>query len=63
MKKKIPRKFINEYFIAKNVRITCIFNQRNLFNSLILSSLSSKLECSSKNRHSNVCLKFLCDAT
>ena len=32
------------------------------FNSLIHSSLSSTFQCSQKNRHSNVCLKFLCDA-
>ena len=38
------RKFANEYFqiaFAKNVSMTCAFNQRNLFNSLIHLSLSS----------------------
>ena len=32
--------------IAKNVSTTCIYNQRNLFNSLILPSLSYILKCS-----------------
>ena len=36
--------------IAKNVSITCIFNQRNLFNGLIPSSLSSAFECSLKKQ-------------
>ena len=43
-KEKILRKFTNEYFqivIAKNVHITCIFNEHNLFNSLIHLCLSS----------------------
>ena len=38
------RKFTNEYFqtvFAKYVSMTCAFNQRNLFNSLIHLSLSS----------------------
>ena len=34
--------------IAKNKSITCIFNQRYLFNGLVHSSLSSILEDSQK---------------
>ena len=60
-KEKILKKFENEYFkqpLRKNVSMTCVFNQRNLralFTSHFL--LYSNVH---KNRHSNVCLKFLC---
>ena len=70
-KEKILRKFTNEYFqtvIAKNVSITCIFNEHNLFKSLIHLSISSifffyvhkkqAFKCCAPN----VGLKFLCDA-
>ena len=56
------RKFSDECFqiaISKNVSITCIFNQCDLFNNLIHPSESSIFDCSYKNTHSDVCLKFL----
>ena len=55
-------KWIFQVVIAKIVSIIFIFNQHNLFNSLLCSPLFSRFECSIKNRHSNVCLKFFFDA-
>ena len=54
-------KWIFQIVITKNASITCMFIQNNSFYSLIHSSPSSILIVH-KNTHSNICLKFLCDA-
>ena len=70
-KEKILKKFTNEYFqiaIAKTVSITCIFNERNLFNSLIHLYLPSLFFFYFHKKQAfkccapNVGLEFLCDA-
>ena len=58
-------KWIFQIAIGKNVSITCIFNHRNLVNSLIHSTLVSffYIRMFFKKTGIQCCLKFLCDAT